>query len=163
MERLLKAHADYFDVERDYRFAGESFAGYAYFHAENSQYVLVKRAKLWQADTDEHIFFHMTAHLTQEGFQHLLDFMTTRALEKVELTPNHMTTYLTLVVVADEVDAPVAKQVKRTHFRKNFKFGLNGWSDLRIAVADLNDRCILTNSQGKPLKEILQANAFIDA
>ena len=47
IERLLAAHEAWFDIDRDHRFAGRTFPGYAEFHSCASQYVLVKRAKLW--------------------------------------------------------------------------------------------------------------------
>ena len=42
VDRLLAAHEAWFDVERDHRFAGRVFSGYAEFHSSASQYVLVK-------------------------------------------------------------------------------------------------------------------------
>ena len=60
IERLLAAHEAWFDVDRDHRFAGRTFPGYAEFHSCASQYVLVKRAKLWEAASHEHLFFCWT-------------------------------------------------------------------------------------------------------
>ena len=64
IERLLAAHEAWFDVDRDHRFAGRTFPGYAEFHSCASQYVLAKRAKLWEAASHEHLFFWDTPRLT---------------------------------------------------------------------------------------------------
>ena len=48
LKRILAAHEAFFDVHRDYEFAGRSFPGFAEFHSFGEQYVLVKRAKLWE-------------------------------------------------------------------------------------------------------------------
>lgn len=162
IERLLAAHETWFDVERDHCFAGRIFPGYAEFHSSASQYVLVKRAKLWEASSHEYLFFWPADHLDEAALTDLLHFMTHEALGKVQLTSDHMSSYLSLVVVADEVDDIVPRLVSRARFRKNFALGLKGWADMRVAVVDLSARRIWANTQGKPLVETLAANAFAE-
>lgn len=162
IERLLAAHEAWFDVERDHRFAGRAFPGYAEFHSSASQYVLVKRAKLWEASSHEYLFFWPTARLTEAELNDLLHFMAREALAKVQLAPDHMCSYLSLVVVADGVDEAVPRLVRRARFRKSFSFGLKGWADMRVAVVDLSARRVWANTQGKPLVETLAANAFAE-
>lgn len=162
IERLLDAHEAWFDVERDHDFAGRTFPGYAEFHSSVSQYVLVKRAKLWEAASHEHLFFWGTPRLTTGELDDLVGCVTGEGLSLVRPAPDHMTTYLSLAIVADAVDDLAWERVRRTRFRKNFALGWRGWADLRLAVADLSRGRVTTNSQGKPLGETLQANAFID-
>lgn len=162
VDRLLAAHEAWFDVERDHRFAGRVFSGYAEFHSSASQYVLVKRAKLWEASSHEYLFFWPADYLDEAELNDLLHFMTHEALAKVQLTSDHMSSYLSLVVVADGVDEAVPALVRRARFRKNFAFGLKGWADMRVAVVDLSARRVWTNTQGKPLVETLAANAFAE-
>lgn len=162
IERLLAAHEAWFDVDRDHRFAGRTFPGYAEFHSCASQYVLVKRAKLWEAASHEHLFFWDTPRLTAAELDDLVGCITGVGLSLVQPAPDHMTTYLSLAIVADAVDDLAWERVRRTRFRKNFALGWRGWADLRLAVADLSRGRVTTNSQGKPLGRTLQANAFID-
>ncbi len=160
IERLLAAHEAWFDVERDHEFAGRTFPGYAEFHSTATKYVLVKRAKLWEASAHEYLFFCETPRLDEVTLNELVSFMTSEALAKVQLGPDHMSSYLSLVVVADTVDEAAARQVRATRFRKNFSFGFRGWADLRLAVIDLSQGRVYTNGQGKALKETLATNAF---
>lgn len=160
LERLLAAHEAYFDVCRDYEFAGHVFAGYAEFHSEASGYVLVKRAKLWEATAHEYLFFELVEHLDEASFEALIVLMTERALEKVEPSSTHMSSYLSLVVIADTVDPVVRAAARKTRWRKNFKLGLEGWADLRVAVVDLGAGGIVCNARGKELRSTLEANAF---
>lgn len=162
IERLLAAHEAWFDVDRDHRFAGRIFPGYAEFHSCASQYVLVKRAKLWEAASHEYLFFWDTPCLTAGELDDLIGCVTGEGLSLVRPAPDHMTTYLSLAIVADAVDDLAWERVRRTRFRKNFALGWRGWADLRLAVADLSRGRVTTNSQGKPLGKTLQANAFID-
>lgn len=160
VERLLAAHEAWFDVERDHVFAGRTFPGYAEFHSAASQYVLVKRAKLWEAKSDEYLFFWPTERLTAAELQDLVAFMTTEGLAKVQLGPSHMSSYLSMVIVTDSAEEGIERLVKTTRFRKNFALGFKGWADLRLAVVDLAAGRIYANNQGKPLVETLAANAF---
>lgn len=161
LERLLAAHETWFDVEHNYGFEGRVFPGYAAFHSEAEQYVLTKRAKLWGVNVHEYMFFALEDCLTLENLEAYRAYMTSKALKKVQLNDEHMTSYLSLVIVADSLAPQVAESIKKIHFRKNFAFGFKGWADLRLAVVDLANREIFTNGQGKALRKTLEANAFL--
>lgn len=163
LERLLAAHEAWFDVSRDHSFAGRMFPGYAEFHSSAERYVLTKRAKLWGANVHEYLFFVVTDVLSKAAFDDLIAFMTNEALGKVELNSEHMTSYLSLVIIADDIDDDVRCAIRKTRFRKNFKFGLEGWADLRVAVVDVSSASVMTNAMGKELRGVLEVNAFGEA
>lgn len=158
LERLLKAHEVWFNTEKDHEFRGRVFPGYAEFHAEDSQYVLIKRAKLWEASSHEYLFFVTADHLATPWLSDLIAFMKTEALGKVKLNENHMTSYLSLVVIAQSADDDALKLAKSTRFRKNFAWGFKGWADLRVAVVVLDSGCVVTNPMGKPLALTIERN-----
>lgn len=160
LERLLAAHEAWFDVSRDIEFAGHTFPGYAEFHSSTEQYVLSKRAKLWGASSHEYLFFTMADCLDKETLDGMVSFMTTKALGKVKIDPEHMVSYLSLVIITRETNDEVRRAIRKTKFRKNFKCGLKGWADLRIAVIDLSTSSVITNARGKDLQATLNANAF---
>lgn len=159
LKRLLSAHQEWFNVYQDYEYAGELFPGYAEFHSHGEKYVLVKRAKLWEVDAHEYLFFRDVACLDVDEVQRMVGFMTQKALQKVHPEPNHMQSFLSLVFVADQVTEEAAKKIRTTSFRKNFKLGFQGWADLRLAAVDLSAQTVLTNSMGKEMKAALEANS----
>lgn len=163
LERLLHAHEAWYDVERDHEFCGRTFLGYAEFHTHGEQYVLVKRAKLWEVDSHDYLFFDLEDRLTLPVLQELIEFMEQRGVEKVDAQPNHMQSLLSLVVIADEVDDDAARLVRKTRFRKNFKLGIRGWADLRLAALDLSAQAVFTNGAGKEMREALEANMRLEA
>jgi len=158
LERLLKAHEVWFDVSRNHEFAGKVFPGYAEFHSHGEQYVLVKRAKLWEVNTHEYLFFMLQEHLDEATLQDYVEFMKEKAPAKVVLEPDHMSSFLSLVIIADSVDPSVERTVRRIRYRKNFKLGFRGWADLRLAVVDVANKAVYTNPMGKELKATLEAN-----
>lgn len=158
LKKLLAAHETWFDVHRDFELAGRTFPGFAEFHSLGEQYVLVKRAKLWEVATHEYLFFDVVDALDGDGLARSVDFMKLEALKLVEPKPNHMSSNISLVVIANTVGEGVDRAVRKVRFRKNFKWGLWGWSDLRVAVVDLERGRILTNAAGKTLRATLEAN-----
>lgn len=162
LAKLLRAHQAYYDIFENHEYAGRVFPGYAEFHSHGEQYVLVKRAKLWEVDSHEYLFFDMAEHLDAEHVSQDIQFMQEKAIGVVNPQPNHMSSNLSLVVIADYVDDDAARLLKRTRFRKNFKLGLEGWTDLRLAAIDLRGKRVVTNGAGKEMKKTLQANVWPD-
>ena len=160
LSKLLRAHQAYYNVFENHEFAGRTFPGYAEFHSHGEQYVLVKRAKLWEVDSHEYLFFDTVERLDAEQVSQNIQFMQEKGLEKVTPQPNHMSSNLILVVIADEVDDDAARLLKKTRFRKNFKLGFEGWTDLRLAAIDLSGRRVVTNGAGKDMKQTLEANVW---
>ena len=158
LKRILAAHEAFFDVHRDYEFAGRSFPGFAEFHSFGEQYVLVKRAKLWEANSHEYLFFTYAETFDEAQLDKWVRFMKERGLEKVTSEPNHMSSGLALVVIADNCTEGAKRAVRRVRFRKNFALGFRGWADLRVIVADLSTRCAYANAAGKQVASTIEAN-----
>lgn len=160
VDRLLAAHEAYYDVERDVCFAGEGFDGFAELHSSLSRFVLSKRAKLWETSSHEYIFFKAYEQLDAQEFDRLVSLMKERGFGKVVLDEDHMSSYVTLIVVAGSVAGGLASKIRRTRHRKNYAFGLKGWADLRVCVIDLDGETVHSNAQGRDLVPSLEANAF---
>lgn len=158
LRQLLDAHRAYYDVTCGYRFAGRTFPGYAEFHSHGERYVLSKKAKLWEVDAHEYLFFDTAPVADGAYLEELIAFMTGPVLGKVEPKPDHMASYLSAVVIADRADVAAPALVRRARFRKNFRLGLRGWADLRLAVIDLQGYNVCTNGQGKQMRGVLEAN-----
>ena len=154
-DEALKAQDE---KQRDYEFAGRSFPGFAEFHSFGEQYVLVKRAKLWEANSHEYLFFTYAETFDEAQLDKWVRFMKERGLEKVTSEPNHMSSGLALVVIADNCTEGAKRAVRRVRFRKNFALGFRGWADLRVIVADLSTRCVYANAAGKQVASTIEAN-----
>lgn len=163
LARILDAHRACFDVEEHHEYAGRVFAGYAEYHAHGESFVLVKRAKLWEADMHQYVFFEAMEHLDAAGLEDLVAFMKTAALGKVEPKQNHMSSDIGLVLVADSISDAAAAQLKRTRFRKNYLWGLQGWSDLKLAAVDMHAQRVVSNGAGKDMREVLERALRMDA
>ena len=159
LKKLLAAYEAWFNITKDYDYAGRHFEGYAEFHERGAQYIATKKAEIWSVNSYEYLFFKLTNHVSAADIESFVEFMTTEVIKKVQPEKDHMSSYLSLVLIADSADEDVEKVVAKTKFRKNFMLGLRGWADLRLCVIDLQAQKILSNAAGKHLKPTLEANA----
>ena len=164
LKRLLAAHEAWFDVSRDFTLSDRTFPGFAAFHANDSRYVGSKKVKLWEANSHEYILFDIVEHLEKNAFLRDVDFVKTEGLQLVTLGKDHMSTNLSLVIIADSTEEGIDAVVRGVHWRKNYLLGFKGWTDLRCAVVDLSRdprKRIITNAAGKQLRQALEANAAL--
>lgn len=162
LERLLAAHGAWFDVTRDVTVAGRAFRALAQFHSFGEQYVLVKRVKLWEAEEHEYMLFDVRDRIDAEAARSYVEFMKNEALELVKPEPNHMSSFRTLVVIANSASDEACSLFRKASHRKNFMWGIRGWSDVRLALIDLSKpqgSRVVCNGAAKRIRKSLEANA----
>lgn len=162
LERLLAAHGAWFDVSRDVSVAGRAFRALAQFHSFGEQYVLVKRVKLWEAEEHEYMLFDVRDRIDVEVARSYVEFMKNEALELVKPEPNHMSSFRTLIVIANSASDEACNLFRKTSHRKNFMWGIRGWSDVRLALIDLSKpqgSRVVCNGAAKRIRKSLEANA----
>lgn len=162
LERLLAAHGAWFDVSRNVSVAGRAFRALAQFHSFGEQYVLVKRVKLWEAEEHEYMLFDVRDHIDVDAARSYVEFMKNEALELVKPEPNHMSSFRTLVVIANSASDEACTLFRKTSHRKNFMWGIRGWSDVRLALIDLSKpqgSRVVCNGAAKRIRKSLEANA----
>jgi len=67
-----------------------------------------------------------------------------------------MCTYLTALILCDEMDAQTPALLQKLKGRKNFKLSLHGWMEFRIAAVDLSNGAVVTNRCGRELGREIQ-------
>lgn len=161
LERILAAHQSFYDITRDYLFEGRTFPAFAEYHTYGEKYVLVKRAKLWEVNTHDFMFFECVDELDEAHLAEDISFMQEKALRKVDAGPNHMSSALSLVIIANSTTEAARKLAKKTRFHKEYRFGFRGWTDLRLCVVDLSlpaKQGVVANNAAKQLKEAVASN-----
>ena len=168
LEQLLESFESSYDVERTCELNGNIYDAYAAFRAENSKYVLVKKAELWKAKCFEHVFFRKKATLTQKDIEEfrkqIENFIDPELVRHGEKWPekDHMYTYMTAVYICENgISEEIQKMIKKFRYVKNYCFTVRGYSEARILVFDLKNQKILGNPAAKELvKGYRKANIF---
>lgn len=153
LEGLKKAYAAYFDIEEIND--GTTLKARCGYHMRDSQYVLVKKAELWAAETHEYLYLWDAGHLDLDGVEEIFRRTLDDGEPRVKPHAQHMYTYLTAVALYDSADPDALDRLKKLKKRREFKLSLHGWMEFRIAAVDLSNGEITVNRAGKALAKDL--------
>lgn len=164
LERLLDLYRAQFDIEQNAEKLGERFDGYCRYAYEREKYVLLRKAKLWGMRNFEHVFIRIVPRLTAGDVSAMGSFLSERAEPelvrgggKYPTVEDHMFTALTGVFISEAPPEPAAlEELSKWQFEKSYLFSLKGYSQGRMAAADLEDRTVTASKAGRELKASLE-------
>ncbi len=163
LEKLLESYTAYFDVEKyeDGHKDGLPLAAHCRFYVHSEKYVLVRKAKLWEADCNEYVYLFSVPHLTKQIFEECRDYAYEKGMELVDPKPGHMYSYITAVFLCDTCDPDAKKALQKCRIYKSFHFSLYGWMDFHTALLMRDGACVCTNRSGRAnakfMKKILSS------
>lgn len=158
LEKLLKAYAYYFDVERDVEVEGGSFPAVANYHFREENYVATRAHTIYASEQHEYVYFYLTEHLDLAALQKEIDLSREAGCKRVAPHGEHMFSYVTLVILADAIDEDAKRALKRYRYRKNFWLTLHGWMEYRIAAMETSSTTFLSNPAGREVRKNLEQN-----
>ena len=164
VEKLKAFYTSTFDLEEGHKIGSQIYDVYGHFNVDNSRYVLIKKAKLWEANSQEHLFIRkwkeeegtLTTMKLQELILPLEESVEPQYVRRGEKYPpeNHMYSFLTLVVVTDgKIDDETIHYARKYRFAKTYMFNLRGYLETRLVLVSTHDHLVTTNQQGKELKK----------
>ena len=129
LERLLKAYSHHYDIERDVQVEGGSFPATAFYYLRDENYLISRKHVLNVVENHDYVYFYMTEHLTAAELQRQIDLSREAGLRNIIPSKIHMSSMVTLVVLADEIDPDAKALIKKTRFRKHYRLhSTAGWS-----------------------------------
>ena len=152
--RLLDAFAGYYDIDR--REDEPSLLALCSYHSRDSRYVLVKRAELWAAERHEYLYLFSSPQMDDGQVERIFRFVLEDGQPRITPNSQHMCTYLTALILCDEMDAQTPALLQKLKGRKNFKLSLHGCMEFRIAAVDLSNGAVVTNRCGRELGREIQ-------
>ncbi|WP_461207566.1 hypothetical protein [Clostridium sp. DL1XJH146] len=150
-EKLKDSLDAYFNVDLDKEVYNKKFDLYASFNQRNAKYMLVKNAEIYAFKTDEYVFYeHFEETLKISDIETIKEFIESNINEMVHVDKEHMSSIFNFIITVDNgIDDETLKAIKKFKFHKSFKFGLNGWSDVRLMVIDLEKDELYSNRFAK--------------
>ena len=118
-------------------------------HVNNQKYLLFKKNVLWEANCHEYVYIFSVPRLSADIYQQLEEYTYKEGMKLVDPVEGHMYTYLTCVVVADEIEPDAAKALKKSRIQKSFRFSLRGWMELHTVALDRSAGRTSTNLSGR--------------
>lgn len=126
------------------------------FFEHSQKYVISRKAELWSADREEFLYLFSMPELTMDLFKKCRDYVYNDGMDRMNVGPGHMYTYLTAVFLCDSCDADVIRTIKKTRIYKSFHFSLHGWMDHHTALVELSTGQIDANPGGRHTAKFLK-------
>lgn len=101
---------------------------------EEGQYLMSRRAMIWEAESHEYIYFFYANHLTKADVEKAIAESYARGMKCIVPGPKHRCSYIATVVVADSADTEAVSFIKKFKKRENFKMSLHGWMDQMVGL-----------------------------
>ena len=96
--------------------------------------------------------------MDEESLQKQIDLSMQAGMSRIKPHKEHMSSFVTLVILADTITPEAKKLLQKTRFRKNFRLALHGWMEYHIAAMEISTHSFLSNPAGKEAKKTLEAN-----
>ena len=158
LNKLLNAYSHHYDIARDVTVDGGRFPATAFFYLRDENYLISKKHVLSAVENYEYVYFYLTEHLTAEDLQKQIEVSRNAGMSHIKPHKEHMSSLVTLVVLADTIDPEAKTLIKKTRFRKNYRLALHGWMEYHIAAMEISTNSFLSNPAGKGARKILEEN-----
>ena len=158
LNKLRDAYAYHYDIERDVTVEGGSFPAAATYYLRDENYLITKKHVLNAVENHEYVYFYLTEHLDVETLQKQIDLSREAGMGNIKPNREHMSSFVTLVILADTIDPEAKKLIKKTRFRQNFRLALHGWMEYHIAAMEISTNSFLSNPAGKGARKLLEGN-----
>ncbi len=154
VECLKQAYAAYYDVESvEDETALKAICS---FHSRDSQYVLVKKAELWAAESHEYLYLWELDRLDGAAVDEIFRRVLSDGTPRVKPHAEHMSTYLTAVVLYETADSQALEKLKKLKKHQDYRLSLHGWMEFRIAAVDLSTAEVTANRSGRVMEKDLK-------
>ena len=158
LDKLLNAYAHHYDIVRDVAVEGGSYPATAFFYLRDENYLISKKHVLSAVENHEYVYFYLTEHLDAAALQEQIELSRRAGMANIKPNREHMSSFVTLVVLADTIDPEAKRIIKKTRFRKNFRLALHGWMEYHIAAMEISTHSFLSNPAGKEARKLLEGN-----
>lgn len=158
LEKILNAYSYHYDIARDVAVDGGAFPATAFYYLRDENYLISRKHVLNAVENHEYVYFYLTEHLSAGDLRAQIDLSRNAGLKNIEPSKEHMSSLVTLVILADTIDPEAKALIKKTRFRKNFRLALHGWMEYHIAAMEISTQSFLSNPAGKGARKLLEAN-----
>ena len=158
LEKLLNAYSHHYDTARDVAVDGGSFPATAFFFLRDENYLVSKKHVLSAVENYEYVYFYLTEHLDAGELQKQIELSREAGMSNIKPNSQHMSSFVTLVILADTIDPEAKALIKKTRFRKYFRLALHGWMEYHIAAMEISTHSFLSNPAGREARKLLEGN-----
>ena len=158
-EKLMNAYSHNYDLTRDVEAeGGGSFPAMAHYFLRDEHYLVRRDKQFYATEQHDYTYFYVADRLDAAEAKALLDRTLKTGLAAIHPHKEHMSSFVTLVVLAETIDPEAKKILKKTRFHKNYRLALHGWMEYHIAAMECSTWSFLSNPAGRGARKTLEAN-----
>lgn len=151
--KALDAYRAWYDIDEVPETDGLPLFATARYRSRSEKYVLVKSAKLWAMENNDHVYFFSAESFDGEAAGRCMDYAVSHALGEIKPHSEHMCSFITAVFIMDEAAADALEEIRSRKFYKSFRATLHGWSRLKTVAVELGKEVVVTNREGRDLRK----------
>lgn len=156
INNIIEKFKRHFDIETDVEILNTKIDIHARYYNISARTFITKHDVIDKCENYETCYIKHYKELTKKDLEKYCEFLKNAVEEFVNPDANHMSTYVTGVIVADSIDDDVREFVKNFKYSKAFMFYLKGWCDIRLVCIDLLNESVITNKAGKKVNKVYQ-------
>jgi len=140
IEILKNKLTRYYDFEENIYKGDIKFDLIATFNQRNARYLLLKELEYYSFETNEYILYKKVDN--EINFTEFEDLLKNNIKDIITVNENHMSSIVTILLeTSSTLNEDEIKKINKFKFYKRFRFGLEGWVNVRFIVinSDLNE------------------------
>lgn len=157
LEDLQKKFEKHFDIEKDITIFGETIDIHAKFRNISGRTFITKQDVIDRWENYEYCYVKKINNVTEEDVESYGHFLKKTVDEGIDPGRDHMSTYITGVIVGNSIDDSAKKRIGKYSYSKAYSFYLRGWCDVRLICICLNNNEVITNKAGKRVQKVYQS------
>ena len=158
LEKMFSIYSHQYDLDRDGIHGGGVFPATATYYLRDENYLISKKHVLSAVENYDYVYFCTVDHLDTSTLQRYIDRSLQLGMDRVRPHKEHMSSFVTLIILADTIDQEAKQLLKRTKMRKYFRFAFHGWMEYHIAAIELSTNQVISNPAGRETKKLLEQN-----
>lgn len=158
LDKLLNAYSHNYDISHDVDVDGYQYPATATYYLRDENYLISRKHVLNALEQHEYVYFYLCENLSAELLHEQIEITLNAGMKQIKPHKEHMSSYVTLVILAKTIDVDAKKLLKKTHYRKNFRLALHGWMEYHIAAMETSTMSFFSNLDGREARKTLELN-----
>lgn len=141
-----------FDFIENPDYDGIKFNLAAKSNVRNEKYIAMKSAVIYAYENNEYCFFKILDEVNFKEVDKIIDALKKAGDDFVEPNDEHMsTTFTGIIITQNKIDSDLEEKIQKFKHQKSHKFGLHGWTSVRIIVVELDTGRVVSSKEAKKL------------
>jgi hypothetical protein len=159
LELLKSKFERHFNINTDVEIFGNKIDMLAKYTNISGRTFITKNDIIDRYENHEYCYIKKFDNIAEKEVDTYGQFLKKIVDEYVKPGKDHMSTYVTGVIIGSSINSNVKKMVEKYNYSRAYSFYLRGWCDVRLIYVGLDSNEIITNKAGKKVKKVYQFTA----